>query len=158
LPSIHPRMDQKRARPKIAVLAGSAFAVSAVPQTLAIERIRHAKIFHLARATCLRGPVLARRSTDGHLHLLADGSWRSAERSGTPMPTLDPKYPALPTAKVVRIRRASHSVARRWLALLAPPSASQREHARRLSRCERYRVIIGIQSQENRSIYRQFDV
>src|SRR6266851_1520880 len=47
---------------------------------------------------------------------------------------------------------------RRWLALLDPPSARQQEHTRRLSRCERYRGIIGIQSQENRSIYRQFDV
>jgi hypothetical protein len=47
---------------------------------------------------------------------------------------------------------------RRWLALLDPPSARQPEHTRRLSRSERYRGIIGIQSQENRSICRQFDV
>jgi hypothetical protein len=47
---------------------------------------------------------------------------------------------------------------RGWLALLDPPSASQPEHTRRLSRCEWYRGIIGIQSQENRSIHRQFDV
>src|SRR6267142_5055090 len=46
---------------------------------------------------------------------------------------------------------------RRWLALVDPPSARQQEHTR-LSRFERYRGVIGIQSQENRSIYRQFDV
>jgi hypothetical protein len=33
-----------------------------------------------------------------------------------------------------------------------------RKQTRRLSRCERYRGIIGIQSQENWSIYRQLDV
>jgi hypothetical protein len=32
------------------------------------------------------------------------------------------------------------------------------KQARRLSRCERYREVTGIQPQENRSIYRQFDV
>jgi hypothetical protein len=47
---------------------------------------------------------------------------------------------------------------RRWLALLDLLSASQQEHYRRLSCCERYRGIFGIQSQGNRSIYRQFDV
>jgi len=41
---------------------------------------------------------------------------------------------------------------RRWLTLPDPSSAKQQEHARRLSLCERYRGIIGIQSQENRSI------
>jgi hypothetical protein len=34
----------------------------------------------------------------------------------------------------------------------------QPKQARRLSRRERYRRIIGIQPQENRSIHRQFDV
>jgi hypothetical protein len=33
-----------------------------------------------------------------------------------------------------------------------------RKQTRRLSRCKRYRGIIGIQSQENWSIYRQLDV
>jgi hypothetical protein len=47
---------------------------------------------------------------------------------------------------------------RRWLALLDPPSARQQEHLRRLWRCERYRGSIGIQPQDNWSIYRQFDV
>jgi hypothetical protein len=46
---------------------------------------------------------------------------------------------------------------RRWLALLDPPGASQLEH-RGLSRCARYRGVIGIESQGDRSIYRQFDV
>src|SRR5260370_38876290 len=46
----------------------------------------------------------------------------------------------------------------RRLALLDPKSASQQEQPRRLSRRERYRGIIGIQSQDNWSIHRQFDV
>jgi hypothetical protein len=47
---------------------------------------------------------------------------------------------------------------RRWLALLDLPSASQQERIRRLSRLERYRGIIGIQSHQKRSMYRQLDV
>jgi hypothetical protein len=41
---------------------------------------------------------------------------------------------------------------------LDPPSARQEEYTRRLSRCECYRGCIGIQSQDNWSIYRQLDV
>ena len=39
-----------------------------------------------------------------------------------------------------------------------PLTAGQRKHVQRLLRCERYRAIAGIHSQENRRIYRQFDV
>jgi hypothetical protein len=42
--------------------------------------------------------------------------------------------------------------------VVSNPAKPLTKQARRLSRRERYRGIIGIQSQENRSIYRQFDV
>ena len=41
---------------------------------------------------------------------------------------------------------------------LDPLSARRQEHTRRLSRCECYRGCIGIQSQDNWSIYWQLDV
>lgn len=58
-----------------------------------------------------------------------------------------------------RSAKSPHPKLRRCLLpLLLVILETQRKRIQRLLRCERYRAIAGIHSQENRRIYRQFDV